>query len=654
MKYRSDIDGLRAIAILLVLTYHARLPFFPSGFIGVDIFFVISGFLITSILHQSLIHQNFSFCDFYNSRLWRLQPVFISLLLASTLLSLLFFLPEDLIQFSRSARKTSLFISNFFFNQITAGYFVPDTHQLPLLHTWSLAIEWQCYLLLPLIMYVLYRFVPKYFIRVLIYSLTVTSLLLALYYSSHDPAQNYYQFSSRIFEFLIGSCIVLTPFLIINNKWLSNGLSLIALLVILYIAGLDHILLGYPNVYALIVCLATAVLLILGSSSQSHITALLKIKPLVFIGVLSYSLYIWHWIIFAFMNYEGTESTLLNIIFAFMITFVLAYLSWHYIEKPARQLKNIKFSYTVIILMIIPISLTHLISVIIKKNLGFPQRFNDELVTIYHELDNYNSARRPLCIGKYAEKAECRIGANNTDSKKGFLIGDSFSNHYWGFLDILGKDANTSILAQATSSCITLPGLILYNWWHFKDQVYQECKEQTKRYYQVVREQHYDYVIIGQDWANYLSDSIINALGDERSVELAKKRVSIALDQALQIITESGARPILITSTPVMPEKLHDCFFKHIKQHQSYHPEQCNFNNQLSLNEQWFANLFAVMMVKYPKLIIIDPRKLQCSDKICKADLNGIPIYRDAGHITDYASYQFGEMYLERYKNPLG
>lgn len=161
MNYRPDIDGLRAIAILLVLIYHGGLSLFPSGFIGVDVFFVISGFLITTIIHESLNKNDFAFFDFYNRRLWRLQPVFVALIVVTTLLSVLFYLPDDLIEFSRSARKASLFISNLFFNKTTTGYFSPDTHQLPLLHTWSLSIEWQCYLVLPLVMYGLYRFLNK-------------------------------------------------------------------------------------------------------------------------------------------------------------------------------------------------------------------------------------------------------------------------------------------------------------------------------------------------------------------------------------------------------------------------------------------------------------------------------------------------------------
>ena len=153
MKYRPHIDGLRALAILFVLFFHAGLSLFPSGFIGVDIFFVISGFLITGLIHSSLQSNNFSFFEFYNRRLWRLQPVFICLILVSTILTLIYYLPEDLLDFAKSARKTAAFISNQYFEQRTGNYFAANTNHFPLLHTWSLSIEWQCYLILPIALY---------------------------------------------------------------------------------------------------------------------------------------------------------------------------------------------------------------------------------------------------------------------------------------------------------------------------------------------------------------------------------------------------------------------------------------------------------------------------------------------------------------------
>lgn len=656
MKYRPDIDGLRAIAVILVLIYHGGLSFFPSGFIGVDVFFVISGFLITSIIHESINTGSFSFLDFYNRRLWRLQPVFICLLFVTTTLTLLFFLPDDLMQFSKSARKSSLFLSNLFFNKTTSGYFSPDTHQLPLLHTWSLSIEWQCYLLLPCLIYGLSRFLPKKYVSASVYVLTLIAFLNSLHNAQTVHGQTYYLLSSRIFEFLMGSCIALIPAITLKiNPYFLNIIGCLALVMLLYMANLSPVLAGYPDEQALVVCLATGVLITLGRFfPQCFSSKLLSVKPIVFIGLLSYSLYIWHWVIFSLLRYQNSEETLAIQLFAYGVTFVLAYLSWRFIEKPAHHLRHTLFRYTFVLLVFIPILATHVTSYLIQLNNGFPKRFDGELASVYQQLEHYESKLRPVCIGeKHKEiNMQCLVGSKKSNSKKAFMIGDSFSNHYWGFMDVLGQDADVTILMQGVSSCITLPGIYLYDWWHFKNQVYQTCYDLTQKYYQIIQNNHYDYVIIGQLWGNYLSDNIINHLGDKRSILLSKKRLEEALDKALELITTSGAKPVLIKATARMQTNAHDCFFKHIKLRKPYDSAACNFN--LPKTDPWMNHVFHKMKRKYPQLITLDPKKVQCIKGTCHAEINGIPVYRDVGHITDYASYQFGTLYLQKGSNPFG
>jgi peptidoglycan/LPS O-acetylase OafA/YrhL len=657
MTYRPDIDGLRAIAVLLVLIYHGGLSLFPSGFIGVDIFFVISGFLITGIINEACEQQRFSFIDFYNRRLWRLQPVFIIFLLMSVLSTLLLFLPNDLIDFSRSARKSSLFIANRYFNQTTTGYFSPDVMQLPLLHTWSLSIEWQCYFIFPVAMYLLHKLCNRTLLLILVSALMLSCVGYSLHASQAIPAQTYYQFSSRIFEFLIGALVALIPLRkLTTSPFIPNSLGFASLISIFYVASLDHILTGYPNYYALLVCSSTALLIAIGTFTPGQkITRMLTIRPLVFVGLISYSLYLWHWLVFSIVRYEGVTETAWVLINCYVLILILGYLSWRFIEKPTRKFNAIKLQYTACILILAPILFVHLNSYIIKINTGFPQRFNQELVDIYKHLQRYDSPNRPLCISnKHTDpQTQCIIGDKNS-ANKSFLIGDSFSNHYWGFIDTLGKAAGMAVMAQGTSSCITLPGIYLYDWWTFKNQPYQECFDQTQKYYQMIRENHYKYVFIGQVWENYLGDNIINYLNDKRSPRLNKRRLKIALDKGLKIIINSGAIPILIKSTAYAENNAHHCFFKHVKSHQNYDPSQCDFALKKTVNSQWIDTLFERMQAKYPTLVIIDPKDIQCPNKTCAAALNGVPIYRDIGHITDYASYFMGRAYLKKFGNPLG
>lgn len=654
MNYRPDVDGLRAIAILFVLFFHSGLKLFPSGFIGVDIFFVISGFLICNIIHESLENKQFSFLNFYNRRLWRLQPVLLCLLIVTTITAFCLYLPDDLILFENSARKTTLTLANHYFAKITTDYFAPNSNQLALLHTWSLSVEWQCYFILPLVLYILHRLFTKQVLTKIIYAMTALFFLLALYFSAQYATTTYYHFTSRIFEFLIGSSIAFSNTRFSWNKYLLDLIGILAILTLFYIATRSGINFGFPNFYALFLCIATGILIALGKhKQQSIITRYLSTKPFVFIGMLSYSLYIWHWPLFAFIHYQNIQESPQLIAFIFILAFILAYFSWRFIEKPARQLSKIRFSHTLVYLLILPIAITHLGYYLIKKNDGIPQRFNDELVNIYKQLNDFNSAKRPQCIGKKNVDimSNCIIGEKNGRNKTGFLIGDSFANHYWGFIDTLAKQANLAILTQATSSCLTLPEIYLYDWWTFKNTIYPECYEQTQRYFKMIKENHYDYVIIGQVWGSYLGNNVINQLGDARSIELSKKRVTIALDKALQMIIDSGAKPILMKATAATPSNLHDCFFKHIKQRKPYNPEQCDFRLDTS-REAWLNKLFRQMKNKYAELIIIDPLEVQCPKGLCTAAINGVPVYRDIGHITDYASYQFGKIYLEKNKNP--
>lgn len=657
MQYRPHVDGLRAIAILFVLMFHAGLKIFPSGFVGVDLFFVISGFLITGIIYNSLENKNFSFIEFYNRRLWRLQPVFICLIIVTTLLTLIFYLPEDLLSYGKSARKTSLFLSNQYFERVTQGYFSENSDFLPLLHTWSLSIEWQCYLILPILIYLLHRLFGKEHITKLVYLLTAVLFALSLHYSVTTPEKTYYQFLSRIFEFLIGSCVALAPKRIALNKHLLNLVSLTALLGLFYIARLQDIHLGFPNWYTLAVCLASAIVIAAGEYDSTPFSVkLLSLKPIVGLGLLSYSLYIWHWPVFVTLRYLNFEETPALLILAFSLILILAYLSWRYLEKPARKLSKTKFAYTFVYLFILPALIFHFSAYEIKKFEGYPQRFK-EAPRIYTLLNKYSVKRRPYCLHNLEKKnigvnSDCLLGANNSAEPKGFMIGDSFSNHSWQFMDSLAKGANLSVLAHSTAGCLSLPGIAQYDWINGIKGVYEACYEQNKLYYKMIKENHYDFVIIGQNWSGYLSDRIINKIDDNRSIELTKERIIKAVDEALELIISTGARPVFIKSIALPNGNPHDCFFKHIKRRVKYNSEQCDFTLDPQ-KQEWFDDLFAEMKKKYSQLIIIDPKKVQCIKKRCKADINGLPVFRDLTHITDYASHYMAQAYLKQYKNPL-
>lgn len=652
MKYRPDIDGLRALAVIFVILFHCGLKLFPSGFVGVDVFFVISGFLITTIIYNALQNNYFSLLDFYKRRLWRLQPVFICLLTVTSALTLFYYLPDDLIAFAKSARKTSVFVSNVYFEHLTSSYFATNTSQLPLLHTWSLSVEWQCYLILPLLILLVYKICGnERFVRV-IYLLTLVALMVTLYTSWSEPDKTYYQWSSRLFEFLIGSCIAISRLKLSLNRYVLELLASGALFILFYIAMSHGIQAGFPNRYAVMLCVATATLIALGTHEPKLVLIrMLSSKTMVFIGLLSYSLYIWHWPILVFIRYQNVNETPMLLMSVLVFIFVIAYLSWKFIEKPGNKAKNIPFIPSVLLLFIIPLFLIHLNDYLIKNNKGFPQRFI-ETSEIYAQLNQYDSLQRAECLQqKNTEISEsCKIGANQPDSKKGLMIGDSFSNHHWRLIEHFAENANVSILAHATAACLTLPGISQYDMF-VRNGVYQVCKDQTERYYQMIKENHYDYVIIGENWSGYLGNKIINHLHDERSNELTEQRIAQSLDNALSLIISAGSTPVLITSIPSTHGNPHTCFFEHIKRRRSFIAGECDFFIQPE-EQKWFNSLIFTMKRKYSQLIVIDPQSELCPENRCKAEMNGIPVFKDESHIQDYASYLLSIAYLQHHKNP--
>ncbi len=656
IEYRADIDGLRAIAVLLVLIFHGGLTLFPSGFIGVDIFFVISGYLTTSIIMKSLDNGTFSFSGFYTRRIWRLQPAVIALLLTTLAIATLLYLPDDYIDLLKSEKYTSLLLSNQYFSKATSGYATPDAATLPLLHTWSLAIEWQWYLVLPLGIWLLNRSVPKQAFKAAVLGLTVTAMALALYWSHALADKNYYFFTARIFELMIGSCAVIFS----AQKFRLNRLSAslmcaLALATIVYCATRDNILTGFPGYHAIAVCLATAALLFRGLGDASITSKVLAFKPLVFIGTLSYSLYLWHWPILAFMSYMGITLTPLLKVVYFVATFALGYLSFVLIENRFRKARA-GFGKTLLLLMIVPaIGLSLLYAASVKHD-GWPNRFGDGSSNVFSDLKAAVPANREDCLGASDGADACIFGAPQS-APRVFLMGDSFSNHYWGFVDTLAKDANLSVLAQAYPTCLALPGIYLYNWSKYKNTLYKKCHDATQRYYDIVAKNHFQYVIVGQNWEAYLTAQIVTKLDDPRSPELSLERLNVAIHQALDIIVKSGATPVFLKNTLPMPPGINECLLQRVKLRglmgSAEQSSQCTSVPWSGDEDPVLAKLFSDLQAEYPGLLIIDPRGVQCIDGTCMTSVNGLPVYRDIGHLTDYASYKFGEMHIKRFSNPL-
>lgn len=336
--YRLDIQGLRAIAVLSVIIFHINPDIFPNGFIGVDIFFVISGYLIADILLRKR-HKGTKAIEiikqFYFSRFNRIFPAYLFMLLGVSLVSAIFFIPDDFSAFFKSLEKAFVFTSNQYFANF-GDYFSIQIIEQPLLHSWSLSVESQFYLIIPFLI----LFIPKRYLSILLmFFILLLSGLAEYYFYSREIKQSiYYGVQFRLPEFFIG---ILGALYVYEKRPLPLKFFIIGLFLLISALVLQSSLGFFPGVRAFIPSIAT-VLLLTSHHYENPISKILTNKTLVYVGNISYSLYLWHWPILVFMRYCGYEVTsIFEILIFIIITLMLSLFSYYLIEKKDKS----KFSF---------------------------------------------------------------------------------------------------------------------------------------------------------------------------------------------------------------------------------------------------------------------------------------------------------------------
>ena len=430
LNYRPEIDGLRAIAVCSVILYHAQInilgyQYFKGGFLGVDIFFVISGYLITSIILNELFKTGmFSFKHFYQRRIRRILPVLFFVMLVSIPFAWLYLLPSNLVDFSKSILSSLIFSSNIYFHYSGLEYTAQESLFLPFLHTWSLSIEEQYYVLFPLFLFLIFKYFRKYLIHTLIITFVI-SLGLADWGSKNYESATFYFPHARIWELLAGSILAYFE-IILDNKKKYQTLNLIlptigAILIGYSIIFFDDKML-HPSFYTLLPVIGTC-LIIWFSNKGEFVTKLLSSNLFVGIGLISYSLYLWHYPIFAFYRYSFASGSLWVKLFLALGLISLSTLSYFIIEKNCRDQK-FKFIKLLKYLFITAILIFFVNSYILYKN-GYPKRALIENISIdrqlyFDQISNWQN-----------EFQRENIDNNSNYSKKKIVIfGDSHAKNF--------------------------------------------------------------------------------------------------------------------------------------------------------------------------------------------------------------------------------
>jgi len=371
LYYRSEIDGLRTIAVLSVILYHAQImvfghDFFKGGFVGVDIFFVISGYLISRILLSELFEKGkISFLQFYERRARRILPILFTVFIVSFPLAYKYLLPNQFIEYAQSILSATFFGSNIFFYFTNTQYGAEDSLLQPFLHTWSLGVEEQFYILFPLVLLLAYKFAKKHLVTI-IAVLILISLQYADWQSTKNTQLNFFMLTSRLWELGIGSLLAFYELKYgrVKHELLNQTMPLLGLAMIAYAIVFFNNQ-PHPSVFTLMPTLGTALIILYSVNTKDLVGKVLSWKPIVGVGLISYSMYLWHYPLFAFARMSDTnglhndEKYLL-----ILLTFVLSIISYFLIEKPFRnkQFLNIKkFSVAIIALLVVVLTINYIV-----------------------------------------------------------------------------------------------------------------------------------------------------------------------------------------------------------------------------------------------------------------------------------------------------
>ena len=672
MKYRAEIDGLRAIAVLPVILFHAGFELFSGGFVGVDVFFVISGYLITTILIGDIERDKFSIIEFYERRARRILPALFFVMVACLPFAWMWMLPEQMQEFSKSLIAVSVFVSNVLF-YTESGYFETDAEEKPLLHTWSLAVEEQYYVLFPVFLFLTWRF-GRNVVFWLIVAIALISLLVSEWGWRNFPDANFYLAHARAWELLAGS---LAAFIVHQRGVQRNDF-----LALLGLAGIAISIFFYdqttpaPSLYMLVPVLGV-VLIVLFADSDSLTGKMLGNKLFVGIGLISYSAYLWHQPLFAFARIRLLEhpSDLLMLGLS-VCALLLAYLSWRFVEKPFRN-KSFLTTKQVFTFSLAGALVFISAGILGVQSEGFKDRFGEDDVRAWvrgtPELRHQTTFVRGedafdhLKQKRFSKLSNAQITTpeNFTGDRKILILGDSHAGHLRsGFVDVVADHFDAEVHILSSTGCPPLFG-------HYKVfGIYQKaeiprqraCRRQTEVWRKFVRDHgsEYEFVILSSRW-NWLvnkgryettkirEDAAVRLDTDPQEtrkygIERRISNLSTAFQETAELFVKQNV-PLFILSQP--PVQLLD--IRKLRLPAEFDTARPARSAAMARHENFEKAITQSGVTESDRVFYFDFTGLYCSTEKarCENRERRKSFYKDKNHLSAYGSEQLGLAFVK-------
>ncbi|HWB47451.1 MAG TPA: acyltransferase family protein [Hyphomicrobiaceae bacterium] len=647
MKYRKDIDGLRAVAVIPVVLFHAKVPGFPGGFVGVDVFFVISGFLITGLMADDFRFGRLSFLTFYARRIRRIVPALLCVYAAVMVAAAVLMLPADMAEVGRSLRSSALFVSNvFFFGE--SGYFGGDAGLKPLLHTWSLSIEEQFYLLWPLLFWVVARWRPALLLPAVCIAGSLSFAAMLVEHGNHTEAV-FFLAPFRAWELMLGAGLALLP---VRPPASARAWEVVAgvgfLLILVTVALGDEATAALATIPA---CLGTGLLILAGNNNpdegaQPAVLRALSFPLLVGIGLISYSLYLWHWPILVFAGYQldrafhpAETAGLLA------LSVAVAAVTYRYVEQPARHLR-LRHTRRIVATGLSVLAAFAFLGHRAYKDDGWT--FN--LDPAIRQLDAFSRAENPYrrkCNGPgrfFGNESACAFGRPYHDGSYDMVIfGDSHGNHYVPAMAKLAAEAGLSGRQISVGGCLALLGYTRIISPYAHEERCRALREALVRF--VETNPRLQLVVLAHAWSVYVGEplnglppfSLLASAGDERSPGRSFEVMRQSLEKTLDYFMAKGVRVLLLGEVPLLSNDPMRCLARSIKTHRGF--DDCGRPlSEVRARVDRINALLAQLAQQRTNVTYYSPLAAMCHGARCEAVVDGVYMYRDRDHLNRFGS----------------